>query len=155
MANNPYVNKVEYGNEVLIDISGDTVTADKIVSGYTAHNKAGAPITGTIPTKTMSDVYFVESANTTAERVYLQAHIPAGYYDGNGSLGTSILYMPVPSSGTVSFTVKIPNGTTTPNRTTAEDWIPLDIEVDSNGNSNITDNTVGAIDGDALGYGAT
>ena len=47
MANNPYINKVQYGNTVLIDLTSDTVTADKILSGYTAHNAAGASITGT------------------------------------------------------------------------------------------------------------
>lgn len=43
---NQYVNKVIYGGNTLIDISGDTVAADKILSGYTAHDKSGAPITG-------------------------------------------------------------------------------------------------------------
>lgn len=144
MANNPYVNKVQYGNEVLIDISNDTVAADKVLSGFTAHNKAGAPITGAIPTKTANDVYFTESANSTTGRVYLQANIPTGYYGSGEAIGTSILYMPIPSSGTVAFTVKIPNGTLTPNKATAADWIPLEIEVDSNGNSNVVDDTIEA-----------
>lgn len=42
-----YVNKVVYGSRTLIDLTGDTVTADKILSGLTAHDKSGAPITGT------------------------------------------------------------------------------------------------------------
>lgn len=41
------INKVIYGGETLIDLTGDTVTADKILSGFTAHDKAGEPITGT------------------------------------------------------------------------------------------------------------
>ena len=41
------VNKVIYGNRTLIDLSADTVTADKLLSGYTAHDKSGAQITGT------------------------------------------------------------------------------------------------------------
>ena len=40
-----YVNKVVYGSNVLIDLTGDTVTADKVLSGFTAHDKSGAPIT--------------------------------------------------------------------------------------------------------------
>ena len=44
---NQYKNKVIYGNQVLIDLTNDTVTADKILAGYTAHNAAGAAITGT------------------------------------------------------------------------------------------------------------
>lgn len=49
MATNEYVNKVELADgRTLIDISSDTVAANKILSGYTAHDKSGAPITGTI-----------------------------------------------------------------------------------------------------------
>ena len=31
------INKVVYGDQVLIDLTGDTVTADKLLSGFTAH----------------------------------------------------------------------------------------------------------------------
>ena len=41
------INKVIYGGKVLIDLTGDTITANKVLSGYTAHDKSGAPITGT------------------------------------------------------------------------------------------------------------
>lgn len=41
------VNKVIYGGNTLIDLTGDTVTEDKILTGYTAHDKAGDVITGT------------------------------------------------------------------------------------------------------------
>lgn len=41
------VNKVVYGTTVLVDLTGDTVTADKLMQGYTAHDKSGALITGT------------------------------------------------------------------------------------------------------------
>ena len=47
MANNPYVNKVVYGNTTLIDISDTTATADKIIEGYTAYGADGRKITGT------------------------------------------------------------------------------------------------------------
>ena len=48
MANNPYVNKVQLADGTsLIDISSDTVTADKLMQGYTAHDRSGALITGT------------------------------------------------------------------------------------------------------------
>lgn len=47
MASNPNVNKVVYGNDTLIDLTEDTVTADKILQGYTAHDRSGAGITGT------------------------------------------------------------------------------------------------------------
>lgn len=44
---NEYVSKVVYGVTTLIDLTADTVTADKLASGYTAHGRDGAPITGT------------------------------------------------------------------------------------------------------------
>ena len=48
MANNPYVNKVQLADGTsLIDISSDTVTADKLMQGYTAHDRTGALIMGT------------------------------------------------------------------------------------------------------------
>ncbi len=48
MANNPYNNKVQLADgRVLIDLTSDTVTADKLLSGATAHDASGAIITGT------------------------------------------------------------------------------------------------------------
>ena len=45
---NTYVNKVQLADGTsLIDISSDTVTADKLMQGYTAHDRTGALITGT------------------------------------------------------------------------------------------------------------
>ena len=41
------VNIVIYNGKPLIDLSGDTVTPDKLLSGITAHDKTGAQITGT------------------------------------------------------------------------------------------------------------
>lgn len=46
MANTTY-NKVTFAGKTLIDLTEDTVTADKILSGYTAHDKSGKKITGT------------------------------------------------------------------------------------------------------------
>ena len=54
MANNPYVNKVVKEGTTLIDISSDTVTADKLLSGYTAHDASGASVTGSV---TFSTIY--------------------------------------------------------------------------------------------------
>lgn len=40
-------NKVVYGTTVLVDLTTDTVTANSLDSGVTAHDKAGNRITGT------------------------------------------------------------------------------------------------------------
>lgn len=42
------VNKVEYAGKVLLDLTEDTVTADKLISGAIAHDKTGAKIVGTL-----------------------------------------------------------------------------------------------------------
>ena len=39
--------KVIYGGQVLIDLTADSVVADKLLKGYTAHGADGEPITGT------------------------------------------------------------------------------------------------------------
>ena len=45
---NPYVNKVSLADGTsLIDLTADTVTAETLLEGYTAHDASGAPITGT------------------------------------------------------------------------------------------------------------
>ena len=47
MANNPYVNKVVYGDQTLIDLTSDTVQASDVHMGYSCHNAAGEVINGT------------------------------------------------------------------------------------------------------------
>ena len=41
------INKVVYGGNTLIDLTGDTVTEDKLLKGITAHGKDGGAVTGT------------------------------------------------------------------------------------------------------------
>lgn len=41
-------NKIVLGDETVLDLTGDTVTADKLAEGYTAHDASGAQITGTM-----------------------------------------------------------------------------------------------------------
>ena len=44
---NKYINKLVVGNETKFDLTADSVTADKLLKNITAHDKSGAPITGT------------------------------------------------------------------------------------------------------------
>ena len=48
MANNPYVNKVEYAGNTLIDLTGDDVTAGDVLSGVKFHLPSGAQGTGSL-----------------------------------------------------------------------------------------------------------
>lgn len=46
---NQYVNKVVSNGVTKIDLTGDTVSAENLLSGITAHDRSGATITGTMP----------------------------------------------------------------------------------------------------------
>ena len=106
------INKVIYGGETLIDLTGDTVTADKMLAGVTAHDKSGTVITGACPydvdstdatvspaeilngktayargvkvTGTMKNNGAVTGTISTKNGTYT---IPIGYHDGSGKVG--------------------------------------------------------------------
>lgn len=106
------ISKVVFGSEILIDLTADTVTADKLSQGITAHGKDGEPITGTNTfdvdssdataavaeilsgktayargqklTGTMPNNEAFTSNITTKEQ---RVSIPQGYHDGSGSVG--------------------------------------------------------------------
>ncbi len=46
------VNKVVYSGQTLVDLTSDTVTADTLAEGVTAHNASGNKITGTMKANT-------------------------------------------------------------------------------------------------------
>ena len=48
-------NKLVYGGEVLMDLTDDTVTPDKLLEGCTAHGANGEKITGTMKKMTVTD----------------------------------------------------------------------------------------------------
>lgn len=47
MPNNNYVSKLTINNQTRLDLTDDTVTAENLMLGYTAHDRTGAPIIGT------------------------------------------------------------------------------------------------------------
>ena len=128
MANNQYINKVIYGNDTLIDLTSDTVNTSALLAGYTAHNSAGEQITGTIQNKAPTPSF---------NNGYLEIIFDYGLY--SGTMNLSNITVPVPSSGTNTITVKLPNGTANPSSSNADDWVPITFTVDTSGNSEITD----------------
>lgn len=54
-----HVSKVIFGGEVLMDLTGDTVTPETLLQGVTAHGKDGAPIEGAC-------AFDVDSSDATA-----------------------------------------------------------------------------------------
>lgn len=66
------ISKVNYGSNVLIDLTGDTVDAEHLAEGYTAHDKTGAPITGTMTSGgESSDIPGIQSIKFNGSLKYL------------------------------------------------------------------------------------
>ena len=108
------ISKVVYGGKTLIDLTSDTVTADKLLSGVIAHDKSGAAITGACTfdadtsdataasaeilsgttayvngnklTGTMRNNGAVTGTISTKDESYT---IPIGYHDGSGKVAIS------------------------------------------------------------------
>lgn len=85
------VNKVVYGGTVLIDLTGDTVTADKVLTGYTAHDKSGATITGTCDYDVNSEDATVAVAEIlNGKTAYARGSKITGTMPNNGALTKTI-----------------------------------------------------------------
>jgi len=109
---NQYVNKVIINGVTKLDLTGDTILANKLLTGYTAHDKSGAPINGACTydadtsdgtisadevlrgevgysagakiTGTMANNGAVTGTITTKAGQYT---VPQGYHDGSGKVG--------------------------------------------------------------------
>ena len=107
MANNQYVNKLVVNGVTKLDLSGDTITADKLASGYTAHDASGAPIIGsaTVGKIIVSDVADSHGGTirtiTTVDEVYLGTKT----IDQNGTYSASSDDL----DGYSSVTVNVPS----------------------------------------------
>lgn len=95
MPSNQNVNKVVYGNTVLIDLTADTVTPDKIIAGFTAHDQSGAAVTGTCD-------FDVNSGDATIQVAEMLTGKTA-YARGTKLTGT------MPNKGAVSLTISTVN----------------------------------------------
>lgn len=89
------ISKVEINGATLIDISNDTVAANILAEGYTAHDKTGNTITGTLTqqsgktvTPGTSDAVVVESGKYTTGTVYVKGD--SNLTANNIKSGTSI-----------------------------------------------------------------
>lgn len=111
---NQYKSKIIFNGDVLIDLTADTITAADLASGKTAHDKSGAPITGTNTydsdtsddTATASEILATKTAHArgtaltgtmpnngavtgTITAVDGEYTIPVGYHDGSGKVSIS------------------------------------------------------------------
>lgn len=76
-------NKIMYFDEVLLDLTEDTVEAEKMLEGVTAHRYTGQKIVGTIPTKTENDITISEEEGEFSTDVIVNANIQTGYYENS------------------------------------------------------------------------
>lgn len=106
-----YVNKVIYGGETLIDLTGDTAEASDVLAGKKFHDKTGAPVTGTCAfdsdtsdaTAVAAEILATKTAYVNGAKVTgsmknngavagvianktQQYTVPQGYHDGSGKV---------------------------------------------------------------------
>lgn len=104
--------KIVFGNEVLMDLTSDTVSAEKLLRGYTAHGADGDPVTGTctFDSDTSDDTAFaaelLSGKTAHARGILITGEMPnigaaqgiitektgvyniaQGYHDGSGTVG--------------------------------------------------------------------
>ena len=91
MAENQHVNKIVYGNTVLIDLTADTVTEDKILASYTAHDASGNVITGTCDFDVNSqDATVMVAEMLIGKTAYARGTKLTGTMPNNGSISLAI-----------------------------------------------------------------
>lgn len=108
------VSKVIYGGNTLIDLTADTIKADKLLKGYTAHGGDGEQITGTCDfdsntqdaTANTAEILAGKTAYNKGVKITGEMKnngavsgeistkagkytIPQGYHDGSGTVGIS------------------------------------------------------------------
>lgn len=152
------INKVQYGNTTLIDLTSDTVTADKLLQGYTAHDRSGTIITGTatgggtgaisvVDTTdthggTIRTITAIDISDTTAQA----SDVAQGKYfytaDGTKTAGTAS-----GGSATIQSLSVTQNGTyTAPSG--VDGYSPVTVNVSGGGSTSVEEKQINFIDYD-------
>lgn len=83
--------KIIFGGNVLIDLTGDTITADQVAKGATAHDKTGSPITGTSTKDVDSgDATAAEAELLTGKTAYARGAKITGTMPNNGAVSGEV-----------------------------------------------------------------
>lgn len=88
---NPYINKIIYGGNTLIDLTGDTISQSDVINSKTFHSASGAVLTGTC-------TYDADTSDATATASEILAS-KTGYVAGAKVTGT------MPNRGAVTLTI--------------------------------------------------
>ena len=98
------VNKVVYGGNTLLDLTADTIVASALLSGYTAHDKSGAAITG---------AHQCGAASVATGTLELSSASQTMSITGIGFTPTSIMLILTSASGTTNSKVRSASGSGT------------------------------------------
>lgn len=129
---NTTVNKVVVNGVTKLDLTGDTITADKLLKGFTAHARSGATISGTCTydadtkdanatsaellagktayvagskvTGSMTNNASVSGSISTKNGTYT---VPQGYHDGGGSVAISATEQAKLIAGNIKLGIEI------------------------------------------------
>lgn len=100
-------NKIIYGTKTLIDLTGDSVTADNLLSGITAHDKSGDLITGTCSyDANTSKATAMASEILAGKTAFVKGNAVTGTMKNNGSIVGTI----ATKSGTYSVPIGYHDG---------------------------------------------
>lgn len=85
------ISKVVYGGNTLIDLTSDTIVADKLLKGYTAHGADGELITGTSTFDAdTQDATAADSEILAGETAYVRGNKVTGTMKNNGAVSGTI-----------------------------------------------------------------
>jgi hypothetical protein len=116
MANNQYINRVDFGNDTLIDISDTTAEAGDVIEGQTFYTRSGAPATGTLTDATTSTHGLMSASDkskldefSAASNYMTQCVIPFGYMESTSTSTAYVATVPNLTSLTDGAAVYITN----------------------------------------------
>ena len=96
------INKVVYGSNTLIDLTEDTVTAETLAAGATAHDRSGAAIMGTLQETSL--LYFNDQGVNVASQAEI-IRIPSSGTDESISTDTILVSCHVADRENVAPTI--------------------------------------------------
>ena len=99
-----HYSKVVVNGETIMDLTGDTVSANKLLSGFTAHDKTGAPIEGTCTfDANTQDANAAAAEILTGKTAYVKGSKVTGSMPNNGGVKGTISDLDTPYAITQGY----------------------------------------------------